>query len=237
MKDTQDYANQWDVSAQYFYNKKYYSWMEQAICEFHTVVEIGCGTGYSTLTLIEAGHKVIAIDKNADCIAKAKKLLCSKGICDDRVIFVEGDIAEDSFRDEIVSTFSFDAVLCWNTGSYWNKEMIEYYLLYMFEYGLKNWQIAKNPESSYSELIIWETCRLAKAKKVAVHIIDRGTMILNEQNDPYYKSLKDEFKYQKILYDNKKAKSISSGGRQLVTNGVVSDSNTVDIVFTSVLIK
>lgn len=112
MNDTQNYANQWNCSAQYFYDKEYYSWMEQALEGFHTVVEVGCGTGYSTLALIEKGHKVIAIDKNVDCIAKAKKLLDSKGALDDRVIFVEGDIAEEHFRDEVVSNFSFDIVVC-----------------------------------------------------------------------------------------------------------------------------
>lgn len=237
MNDTQSYANQWNVSAQFFYDKKYYSWMEQAIEDFHTVVEIGCGTGYSTLALIEKGHKVIAIDKNATCIAEAKKLLDSKGVLDDRVVFIEGDIVEDYFRDEIVSTFSFDIVVCWNVGSYWNKEMVRYYLPYMHEYGLENWQISENPESSYSELIIWETCRLAKVKEVAVHIIDRSTEIINENNDPYYKLLKNEFEYDNIFYNCKKAKSISNGGRQLSTNGVVNNSNMVDIIFASILIR
>lgn len=115
--------------------------------------------------------------------------------------------------------------------------MMRYYLPYMLKYGLSNWQIYKNPESSYSELIIWETCRLAKAKGVAVHIIDRGTEIINENNDPYYKLLKSEFDYEKIIYDYKKAKSISNGGRQLTTNGVVNDSSMVDIVFASILIR
>ena len=172
MNNAQNYANQWDVSAQFFYKKGYYSWMAQRINKFQTVVEVGCGTGYSTLALVENGHKVIAIDKNRDCIAKAKQLLLNRGIAEDSVIFVEGDIAEDSFRSRITSTFEFDVVLCWNVGSYWSKEMIEYYLPYMLEYGLNRFQIVQNPESSYSELILWETCRLAKAKQVAVHIVD-----------------------------------------------------------------
>ena len=128
MNNTKNYANQWDISAQFFYEKGYYSWMAQRINKFQTVVEVGCGTGYSTLALVENGHKVIAIDKNRDCIAKAKQLLLNRGIAEDSVIFIEGDIAEDSFRSRITSTFEFDVVLCWNVGSYWSKEMIEYYL-------------------------------------------------------------------------------------------------------------
>ena len=73
--------------------------MAQAINEFHTVVEIGCGTGYSTLELAKLWHKVIAIDKNAVCIEKAKNLLYNNGISEDNVIFVEGNITDSSFRD------------------------------------------------------------------------------------------------------------------------------------------
>lgn len=237
MNNAQNYANQWDVSAQFFYEKGYYSWMAQRINKFQTVVEVGCGTGYSTLALVENGHKVIAIDKNRDCIAKAKQLLLNRGIAEDSVIFVEGDIVEDSFRSRITSTFEFDVVLCWNVGSYWSKEMIEYYLPYMLEYGLNRFQIVQNPESSYSELILWETCRLAKAKQVAVHIVDRGAETLNEQNDPYYKILKDEFGYKEIIYANQNALTISKGGRMLATNGVVNTENFLDIVFVSILMQ
>lgn len=237
MKDTQEYADQWNVSAKHFYDKGYYSWMAQALDGLHTVVELGCGTGYSTLALVEKRHKVIAIDKNPDCIKKAKELLSDRGISDDSVIFIEGDIAEDSFKNRIISTFEFDAVICWNVGSYWNKEMIEFYLPYMLEYGLNRWQIAQNPESSYSELILWDACRLAKAKGVAVHIVDRGGEILDEQNDPYYKALKEEFNYNTITYANKYAESISNGGRVLTTNGVVNKDDFVDIVLISILMK
>lgn len=31
---------------------------------FNIILEIGCGTGYSILALLENGHKVIAIEKN-----------------------------------------------------------------------------------------------------------------------------------------------------------------------------
>ena len=175
--------------------------------------------------------------KLKDCIAKAKQLLLNRGIAEDSVIFVEGDIAEDSFRSRITSTFEFDVVLCWNVGSYWSKEMIEYYLPYMLEYGLNRFQIVQNPESSYSELILWETCRLAKAKQVAVHIVDRGAETLNEQNDPYYKILKDEFGYKEIIYANQNALTISKGGRMLATNGVVNTENFLDIVFVSILMQ
>ena len=39
------------------------------------MLEIGCGTGYSTYwLLIEQGYRVIAIEKNSACIAMAKEI-------------------------------------------------------------------------------------------------------------------------------------------------------------------
>ena len=104
----------------------------------------------------------------------------------------------------------------------------------LFRSGLNTDQIKENPESSYSELIIWETCRIARAKNVPVHIVDRGGETITEQTDPYYVMLKDEFKYPKILYDNLQADSVSSGGRILVTNGAVNTDKKIDIVFVSI---
>lgn len=235
MNEAEKYAVQWDISAQYFYEKSYYSWMSEKLNGYEMVLEIGCGTGYSTLALAEKGFKVLAVDKNANCIVKAKELLNSSGFKDNQVTFIEGDVAEDSFRKMLVENYSFDIVICWNVGTYWGKEMIQYYLPHMYEYGLNTDQIKENPESSYSELIIWETCRIARTKNVPVHIVDRGGEILTEQTDPYYVMLKDEFGYPKILYDNLQADSISSGGRVLVTNGEVNIDKKIDIVFVSVI--
>lgn len=231
-----DYANQWNVSAEFFYDKGYYSWMAQAVKEFHTVVEIGCGTGYSTLALLEEGHSVIAIDCNSACIAKAQSLLQSKGLLNEKVVFIEGDIANPLFRAKVVSTFSFDAVLCWNVGSYWGKEMIQHYLPYLHEYGLDDDQIIADPESSYAELVIWNTCRLASEKQVPIHIVERGVEALNQDNDPYYSVLKNEIGCRNVSYSNKEAESISKGGRVLSVKGVPVERDIMDIVFTSILL-
>lgn len=237
MKEIKEYAEQWDGSAQYFYEKSHYRWMAQKLSDYSTVVELGCGTGYSTLALIEEGFKVLAVDKNAACIAKAKELLYSKGITDSQVTFINGDITDEIFRKDLITSYSFDVVICWNIGSYWSKEMMQYYLPHMISYGLNVQQIQENPESSYSELIIWEVCRLAKSKSVPVHIVDRSAETINGQNDSYYYTLKNEFGYSEILYDNLNADSLSVGGRILTTNGTVNKSKKVDIVFVSLLMR
>lgn len=230
------YAEQWDESAKYFYDTKRYHWMAEKISDYKTVVEVGCGTGYSTVALVETGHKVIAIDKNSNCLEKAKELIDDRGLGDE-VIFVEGDIATDEFRSFLKNQYDYDVVVCWNVGTYWSKEMIQFYFPYLLEYGLNVTQIRENPESPYAELIIWDSCRLASDSNVPVQIVDRGTQYINYQNDSYYKTLGAEFSYLEIKYDNLECDTISSKGRMLSTNGVVNDSEKIEIVLVSILLK
>ena len=118
MRVTEEYAEQWDVSAKYFYDRGYYTWMARAIENHDIVVEIGCGTGYSTLSLIENGHRVIAIEKNKDCIEKRKDC-CKAGMSMKKNSLLEG-ILEAEFRKSNLVVL-FDAVVCWNVGTYWSK--------------------------------------------------------------------------------------------------------------------
>lgn len=237
MNDELIYSEQWNVSAKYFYDAGYYLWMANKLEGHEIILEIGCGTGYSTLALVESGYKVIAVDKNPECMKKTKDLLREKGYINGEVTFVIGDVAFDETRNKLVSGYEFDAVICWNIGTYWNRKMIESYLPYMYEYGLNRQQITANPESSYSELIIWDACRLAKAKGVDLHIIDRGAEVINMQTDPYYYTLRDEFGFSSIDYDNKIAESISSGGRMLTTNGRVNTEGKIEIILVSIMYK
>lgn len=237
MKEKKEYAIQWDESAKYFYENGYYSWMSQKLADYNTIVELGCGTGYSTLALIENGFNVIAIDKNASCLEKAKELLSSKGVLDSQVVFIEGDITDEYFRKSLITLHSFDVVVCWNIGSYWSKEMMQYYVPHMIEYGLNVQQIKENPESSYSELIVWSACGLAKAKGVPFHIVERTLEIINKSNDTYYCTLKDEIGYSEIIYDNLNADSISQGGRILSIRGIANKTKKLNIVFVSVFMQ
>ena len=210
--------------------------MADKLYSYKTVLEVGCGTGHSTLALVEKGYKVIAIDKNTNCLEKSKRLLSERGYIG-HVSFVKGDVADDEFRERLAREFTFDVVVCWNVGSYWNRQMIEYYLPHMLEYGLDRRQIVENPESSYSELIIWNVCRLASSKGVAAHIIDRGAEVINEITDTYYCTLKKDFNFSSIEYDNKKADSVSNGGRILTICGNVNTERKIDIVFVSIMYK
>lgn len=237
MEEMVEYAEEWDVSAKYHYDKGYYAWMSQRISGYNTVLELGCGTGYSTMALCKKGFKVLAVDKNNNCIKKAKQLLDNNGILDEQVVLLEGDVVDNDFREKLLSKYNYDIVICWNVGSDWSKRMIQYYFPYMIDYGLNLQEISANPESSYVELINWETGRVAKSKNVPMHFIDRGVENMDARTDPYYWTIKNEFDYSEIIYDNLVGDSVSNGGRMLSTNGKVHTAKTIDVVFNSILIK
>lgn len=69
-----------------------------------SVCDLGCGDGFGSLVLSEAGYKVTGIDVSEEMIARAK------AINDNSVQFVKGDISSLPFTDH-----SFEAVLAINS--------------------------------------------------------------------------------------------------------------------------
>ena len=61
MCDDYKYAQEWDQSAQRFYNQGDYDWLAEQLNGYTTILELGCGTGQSTLALLKQNHKVIAV--------------------------------------------------------------------------------------------------------------------------------------------------------------------------------
>lgn len=244
MEDKKLYADQWYNSAKYFYDNGSYTFMCKAIRKYKTVLEIGCGTGQSTLSLLENGHKVITIEKNEFCIEKAEKLLKEKGynvgaiessILDCDVIILPLELFDNNLLNSI-SNIPFDVVICWNVGSYFNKSMLQYYIPIMIEYRFSIETIKSNTESSYAELIQVQACKIAIDHNVPVHFIDRGLEKYTRWNDTYFIALKREFGFSKVRYNNFKTKSISEGGRLLVTHGVAHDSRNLDLYLNSSLL-
>lgn len=244
MEQKELYAEQWNNSANYFYDNGSYLWMCKAIKKYHTILEIGCGTGQSTLSLLENEHKVIVVEKNQFCIEKAKSLLKEKGysvgtiessLSDCDVIFLSLELFDDNLL-ELLSHISLDAAICWNVGSYWDESMQEYYIPIMLDYGLTNEQIHSNPESSYGELIIWQSCKIARKYNVPINIVERAMQISTKWNDDYYVTLKRDFNFSKIKYKNIKTKAMSEGGRRLSTNGVQHRTNEINLYLSSITI-
>jgi len=229
------YAEQWDKSSEFFYSKGYYQWMEKMIAEYETILEIGCGCGYSTLSLVKAGHRVLAIDKNPVCIDMAYNLLKKSGY-EDAAAFLEIDISQPGAIEEVTTQFQYDAVICWNMGSYYEiNELRNIYVPRMVEYGLTPEEINSNITSSYCEYIIWNSCKVAALKGVPLQIVDRSEEAISAEGDGYYHILGGEFGYKHIDYDNKVGESISGEGVKLLKKGKIQDEAIVPIVFNMVM--
>jgi len=69
------------------------------------ILDIGCGFGYSSVTLSYLGYDVVALDKDADVIKVIKKNAKNFG---ERMKIVKGDIFD---IDKIFKLDSFDAVI------------------------------------------------------------------------------------------------------------------------------
>ncbi|MEG0480600.1 MAG: class I SAM-dependent methyltransferase [Clostridium sp.] len=239
------YSNEWNESSNFFYENNSYSWMANQIKEYNIILEIGCGTGQSTLSLLESGHKVIAIEKNIFCIDKAKLLLESKGYkvgsLKDRLENYDVIILNKELFDTSLSSYlkesSFDAVICWNVGTYWDDEMVQYYRPIMYDYGLSVEQIASNMKCYYGEIIISMACKIAYYKKVPVNIIDRIDQKLTEENDTYFVTIKKEFDFSNIKYENIRTQTLSTGGKALEVKGNVFEDELIEVYLTSILMN
>lgn len=238
------YAEQWAESSLLFLNNKDYAWMCNQIEQYSTVLEIGCGTGHSTLSLIQRGHKVIAIEKNEYCLEKAKELIETSGyiygtlkdnIDSCNVIFVLTDICDQDLPKKL-SNVSFSVAVCWNIGTYWSKTMFQSYLRKLLKYGLTLEQITENLESSYAEFIQWQSCKIAREFNVPIHFIDRNKSPISKKTDPYYVSLKEEFNYLTIEYDSIKTVSKSSSGRSLTNGEEIISAEVIEIFLVSVFL-
>ncbi|MCW5134600.1 methyltransferase domain-containing protein [Burkholderia cenocepacia] len=73
------YAEKWGVSAAAHQQEGDYEWLAADIEGHHTVLEIGCGVGHSTLALLALGHTVTAVEENPYCIEATRERLERNG--------------------------------------------------------------------------------------------------------------------------------------------------------------
>ena len=71
----QEYINRWKENAMQHFDDGDYEWICNQIESYSFVLEIGCGSGESTLVLILRGHRVLSIDINPDAINSTKNLI------------------------------------------------------------------------------------------------------------------------------------------------------------------
>ncbi|HEY8889891.1 MAG TPA: class I SAM-dependent methyltransferase [Clostridium sp.] len=147
-QERKKYAKDWCVDAKKFTEDKDYEWMESIIKSYKMVIEIGCGDGSSTLTLCNAGHNIVSIDENIECLKLTKNKLELAGysvslikresllilnpkkykinysridsdINEKSVLLIQGDIIEDrNLLQWLKDNRPYDAIVCWLIGTH-----------------------------------------------------------------------------------------------------------------------
>ncbi len=199
MTEKEKYANEWNNSAEYFRNTIATNIWQRKYLGIRRYWKSVAAQGKSTLALLKEGHSVIALDQNPYCISKALNLISASqysikdSLCElteNSVCFIECDVTDEANVNDLLSGANIDIVICWNVGTYWDIEKEKDIFPKMLQYGLTIEQIRQNPESSYGELVIWNSCRIAKDKNCAIQIVDRAVYKLTKVSDPYYVTLK-----------------------------------------------
>lgn len=164
------YAEEWEVSSKDINDQKYYDWMVEQLPLVGTVLEVGCGTGYSTLSLLKHGYSVIAVDNNSYCLSKAKKRTSSY----DNVEYIYADITDDEQIKEMLKDKEFDLVAVWNIGPYSGDDLTNI-LKKLLKSKYSHVEICYDFASTYAHLLSSESIGVANTRAVPINFVDRNS--------------------------------------------------------------
>lgn len=105
-----EYIEKWNNNAKQHFDDGDYEWVCDQIPQYGNVLEIGCGSGYSTLVLLLRDHKVLSVDCNSEALQMTKELIIENDY--------DAEIATTSIEFEM-----FDAWL-WNIDAVCNRESL-----------------------------------------------------------------------------------------------------------------
>ena len=138
------YSNEWSKSSFEYEKKGFYKWCANSIEGQRRVLELGCGCGFSTYSMLSNNHEVVAIEENPFMLDHAEKLLTKRN-CEFEIIrrgnlifnnpsyqiqysdmtndqtqrnlLVEGDfLVDEKLNTWLICTEKFDAIACWFLG-------------------------------------------------------------------------------------------------------------------------
>jgi SAM-dependent methyltransferase len=150
-----EYEDEWRTDASYFSQIGAYDWMCQSLNGLKSILEVGCGVGYSTLALATRGYQVVSVDENPYCCYAAAKLIENSkfdvtqihrgkvnaisedvysqrfdpiqlGTLEKQITILDGDVIFDqNLKDWLKTVGPFDAVICWLIGTNHARQFVE----------------------------------------------------------------------------------------------------------------
>lgn len=142
-----EYITAWEHNAKQHYDDGDYAWICEKIKTFKTILEIGCGAGYSTLALAEYGHIILAIDNNPEALSKTKDLLVQHGhkakIATQYIDYSEANcwlykidaVGNKDNIAAIVNQMHIDLILLCNPGGYLDDKLYKHEVELLLQYG------------------------------------------------------------------------------------------------------
>lgn len=142
------YAEEWKVTSSFYHAKGYYDVLCPNLSSNSRILEIGCGTGHSTLSIAKKFETVVSVDENIYCIQQTIAFLKQLNIQADgiqrgesilnddnfsykmnyssishsinsHVTCIEGDVINDNKLIQFLSVQEkFDVITCWMIGAH-----------------------------------------------------------------------------------------------------------------------
>ncbi|WJW81042.1 rRNA adenine N-6-methyltransferase family protein [Moellerella wisconsensis] len=178
----EEYAHAWSSDSSNHQANGDYKWMSTFIPNDSNVLEIGCGSAFSTLEIAKRAKQVFSIEINDHLVEKATLYLTENGYppkviklsevinvdlstLKEKIIIINADI-NDAFIDQLVSEVNIDFICCWLIGAA-PKHAAD-----IFGVSLNN--LEPDYSANYRESITWRGFQLSKIReKINYHIVIR----------------------------------------------------------------
>ncbi len=215
--ESKEYAERWEIDAKAYAKAGVYSQFAKKLGSFRNIIEIGCGTGESTLALLNEGHFVVAIDKNKDCVLMTRKKLLKNGFKEkEDFILITGDFFDRSVLNDLAK-MKMDLIICWNPSSFLHKDEFENMFNLLKVNGYSEELLYSNFSSSYCEFLQFLVLRFAKSYSLSASLVDRT--LIDSEIFKYFGELSKSFELKLIDTDSFFLEKLSSGGIQLSLKG------------------
>lgn len=197
-RERSSYLASWSATAATLRRDGHYAWMASFLEGRPLVLEIGTGSGESTLALLEAGHTVVGVEENPLCLERAERLIRDAGFGVVRehreelhasardyaitysrptsriergtAVLLEGDtLNDDGLVEWLAASGPFDAIACWCIGSHPAR--------------LANSAVGERDERSYRFLVqdgAYELADRILAPGGLYHVVDRCGVVTDE---------------------------------------------------------